>query len=215
MEKFDRQQNLRDNFNRFWSGVFSRHDSDATAEDYYAMMSLSDFIGLKQTLSDINNIITLQLTIKAVEYFLEMGIITDAQSLHMKRGILENKPNSNGYDIAYADGDVRIIAEIKGNIPCVGKNSSVNVGFKEYYGSNQLGQLLNDIRCLLKGKGKAQMNFVPAECGKFLFILYPGDTAISQLISKAVSEEYSVKLLADEPYDPVFAGVNIVPISIS
>ena len=62
--EYSRSQDLGQKFNECWKKIFK---SD---KDYFSLLSLSDFIKLKIAISDINNIITLRVTILFVDYFL-------------------------------------------------------------------------------------------------------------------------------------------------
>jgi hypothetical protein len=153
VQKYNRESELKGKFNEFIS-------SKVTSEykDYYSKLSIEDFVDIKTTLSDINNIITYKTTIRFLDWLREHFSYVDANYQVYLNEVLEAKPSGNGYDIMVT-GDVNIISEIKCNKP-------INNGFK--FGSAQRNGIIKDIQGLLEGKSKVK--FDPNEAYKFLVI---------------------------------------------
>lgn len=202
------------------SNSFQQNTLNST-EDFYSELSITDLIKLKLALSDINNIITLRLTLAAAKFLYANGIINEKQKEELIKAINKVSPNANGYDIEIQeDGNYPpVIAEVKANVPCVGIKTQINgitVGAR--YGANQKKRLLEDIDSLLNGKSKAtiQPNSNPAPL-KFIFVLDFGTGAIEDFI-KSLPQEYTGKVAL---YDPNYKlndldpnKVYIVPITI-
>ena len=154
---YQRDNELRRRINAFLQNAFSLPDND-----YYAQLDLKKLLSLKSALSDINNALTMRLTLG----FLDWATTTlsfDADSItKIRDSILAAKPSSNGYDI-YCPGPIPFIAEVKCNIP-------VNGSIK--YGANQRIGIAKDIHALQHGKSKALS--VESDCLKFMvFIDFP------------------------------------------
>lgn len=114
-------------------------------DDYYARLNTRDFLALKAALSDINNAVTMRLTLCFVAWVGRVLPVDALATDKLREAVLQSKPSSNGYDL-YCDGPAPFIAEVKCNVPI---NGSVR------YGSAQRTGILNDIDALLTGKAKA------------------------------------------------------------
>ncbi|MCM3584229.1 hypothetical protein M3182_00550 [Mesobacillus maritimus] len=66
VQTYNREDELKERFNQFIS-------SKVTGEniDYYSKLSIEDFVDIKTTLSDINNIITYKTTIRFMDWLRE------------------------------------------------------------------------------------------------------------------------------------------------
>lgn len=135
---YNREDDLRQQFNVAIQGLLK-----VPLADYYGKLSFEDVISLKKTLSVINNIVTLRLTLMLGEWICGRFKVKDADAV--KKAITACKPNANGYDIQLDDPDV--IAEVKCNMPTKGGN---------IYGAAQKNGLIKDMRSLLRGKSKSQ-----------------------------------------------------------
>lgn len=210
-----REDTLKKAFNSFWQNTLN------STEDFYSKLSVTDLIKLKLALSDINNIITLRLTLAAAKFLHTNWIINEKQKEELIKAINKVSPNANGYDIEIQeDGNYPpVIAEVKANVPCVGNKTQINgitVGAR--YGAKQKEELKKDIDSLRNGKSKAkiQPNSNPAPL-KFIFVLDFGTGAIEDFI-KSLPQEYTGKVVLYEPnyklndLDP--NKVYIVPITI-
>jgi len=153
VEKYNREAELKERFNQFISSKVTGEN-----KDYYSKLSIEDFVDIKTTLSDINNIITYKTTIRFMDWLREYFSYVDANYQVYMDEVLGTKPSGNGYDIMIT-GDVNILAEIKCNKP-------INNGYK--FGSAQRNGILKDIQGLLEGKSK--VNFDQNIAYKFLVI---------------------------------------------
>src|SRR3954464_37307 len=107
LKKYNRETELKERFNHFIS-------TKVTGEfkDYYSSLSVEDFVEIKTTLSDINNIITYKTTISFMNWLSDLfPYVKNNHQLYMDQ-VLGTKPSDNGYDIVVT-GEVNILAEIK------------------------------------------------------------------------------------------------------
>ncbi len=138
---YNREEALKERLNTVLNEVVGKEK-----RDYCSSMSFNDLLCLKTALSDVNNVITLRLTLSLVDWIGETFKLTEEKVAEMKQKVLSTKPNANGYDVDCNDPD--IVAEVKCNIP-INKGST--------YGADQKKGLLNDIQGLLSGKNKASL----------------------------------------------------------
>ena len=151
---YQRDNELRRRINGFLQNAFSLPESD-----YYAQLDLQKLLSLKSALSDINNALTMRLTLGFLDWATKT-LSFDADSItKIRDSILGAKPSSNGYDI-YCSGPIPFIAEVKCNIP-------VNGGAK--YGAAQRIGIAKDINALQHGKSKASS--VESHCLKFMVFI--------------------------------------------
>ena len=137
---YHREDELRRRINAFMRTAFSLPE-----EDYYARLDLKNLLLVKSALSDINNTLTMRLTLGFLTWA-SQALSLDADSIQKIRAeVLQTKPSSNGYDI-FCSGPIPFIAEVKCNIP-------INGGTK--YGSAQRIGIVKDIQALLSGKSKS------------------------------------------------------------
>lgn len=152
--KYNREKVLQERLNSFFITEFSLPESD-----YYSNLSAKGLIGLKSVLSDINNILTMKVTLSFVEWVSEMLGLDSKARKEITDIALGAKPNSNGYD-AWLGYPISFVAEVKCNIP-------INRG--NIYGSAQRRGIEKDLDGLLNGKRKA--NMLPHSCLKFFAFL--------------------------------------------
>lgn len=166
-----RTDTLKNSFNKFLNRILRTH-----GQDYYAKLSLSDFIELKKVISTVNNIITLQTTERFIEYLEQQGIITRNECDEMHKSVDATSANANGYDIQYRGrGGRGILAEVKCNIP-VGEHC---------FGAAQINGIRKDITGLLEGKLKSGIHDT-SEYLKFMVLLNTGEnieTAMNRIIA--------------------------------
>lgn len=196
----ERSDILKNAYNEFWRKVLN---SD---EDFYSKMSLGDFVELKKAISNINNIITLQVTNNFVDFLKEKGLVSKNQAGKIKRIVESTNANTNGFDIeypsqsskddaiVYAEGEQKIIAEVKCCIP-VNKNS---------YGGAQEESIIDDIDGLLNGKSKSNINQEELKNNYLKFLVLLGGhnederekvkTSAEKLITKAKQQGWNVEL---------------------
>lgn len=213
----DREHRLTESFNAFWSRLSARTTPDNA--DIYSSLSLADFIGMKNILSDINNIITLRLTIAAADFMRAQGIIDGDDHAEMLRQINNTAPNANGYDIEFVSSRTGkiIIAEVKANIPCGGRMHECPSGYApgDSYGAAQTDGIITDVRHLVTGKSKSAISPADTQCLKFLVLLDCRTKAIAGLIAKARSRNLPLELYAPGTAHPDNENVYLIPLEIS
>jgi hypothetical protein len=151
---FNREEFLRSRLNAFLSRSFDLPDND-----YYARLDIESFLGLKSVLADINNILTLRVSLAFVAW-VSARLNLNAQATHeLQTTILASKPNANGFDV-WLDHPVAFVGEVKCNVPI--NNGSI-------YGAQQRHGIEKDMTSLLEGKRKATID--PKSCLKFLAFL--------------------------------------------
>jgi hypothetical protein len=172
---YNRETELKEKFNQFISTKVT-----GEIKDYYSKLSVEDFVNIKATLSDINNIITYKTTISFMNWLSDhFPYVKKNYQLYMDL-VLGTKPSDNGYDIVVT-GEVSILAEIKCNKP-------INNGFK--FGSAQKNGIIKDIKGLLEGKSKEKM-VDPTKGYKFLVVYDFGEhtyKAMEHLIKNIPTE---------------------------
>lgn len=150
-----RDDKLASQLNKFWNGFLKTNDVD-----YYKRLTIFDFVKLKEAISNINNIITLQITEAFVEFLKNENIVSENQKNCIISQVVETNANANGYDIEWRDGSLSIIAEVKCNIP-VKQNS---------FGAAQRNGIVKDLDNLLKCKSKSNLDST-SDCLKFMVLL--------------------------------------------
>lgn len=111
-------------------------------------LTINDLVEMKKAISNINNLITLRVTLGFVDEICRLGIVNNEQAERMRKEVDEQHPNTNGFDVQ--DKECRIIAEIKCNIP-VGEKS---------FGAAQKNALKKDLQGLRNGKTKGDIDNV-------------------------------------------------------
>ncbi len=153
------EQQMRDDFNLFWNQFMK----NSQPVDYYGMLSPEQLIGLKKVLSDVNNIITMRVTLEFAKTLLNNQIINPVQYCEICRTIRSKGPNCNGFDVEYDGSKIQIVAEVKCNIP------ESSAGFK----GNQITHIKCDINNLQKGKSKSKIKNIK-NAYKFFVLLDDG-----------------------------------------
>lgn len=152
--KYDREEHLKSKLNAYLVQQFN-----LPKKDYYACLDAKGIIGLKSVLADINNILTLKVTLAFADWLVQKYNLDVEAEATLKSIVMDSKPNANGYDI-WLGYPVSFVGEVKCNIP-------INTGFK--YGSQQRMGIEKDIKGLLNGKLKASI--ASEKCPKFLAFL--------------------------------------------
>lgn len=150
IEEYNRERALQERFNSFIEA-----ELNLPQKDYYSMLSARGILRLKSALSDINNILTMKVSISFIEWLSKaLKFDEDVKEAALKIA-LETKPNTNGYDV-WLGYPICFVAEVKCNIP-------VNKG--NVYGSAQRKGIEKDLEGLLNGKRKSSI--LPHKCLKF------------------------------------------------
>lgn len=152
--QYHREEELKNRLNNFFITQFSLPE-----DDYYSRLDSEKIISLKIALSDINNLLTMKITISFVNWITKKFNLSQESEEKIMNEILSTKPSTNGYDIV-SDEIVKLIAEVKCNIP-------INSGKK--YGSAQRNGITKDLNNLLYGKTKSK--FDTNEYLKFMVFL--------------------------------------------
>jgi hypothetical protein len=141
-------------------------------KDYFSNLRQTELLELKTVLTDINNLLTLAMTIESVNWLIKFFDIDDnSRQLILKR-IDEIKPNTGGYDIQISE-PIKIIGEVKCIIP---------INNSDRFGSAQWDAILGDVIKLKKGKKTLPDT---SEYFKFLFLIDIGiksEHAINHLV---------------------------------
>lgn len=139
----NREEKLKLEFNNFLISKFKLDNID-----YYSLLSTNDFIDLKSFVSNVNNIVTMKLTLNFIETLTEFFHFSELDKSNIIQNVQSVNPNTNGFDIEI-ETPVKIIAEIKGNVP-------INDG--ETFGSAQKTAIKKDFNSLKNGKPKSFAN---------------------------------------------------------
>lgn len=150
---YQKDQELRQRLNTFLRDTFDLPDMD-----YYSRFDLKELLSLKSVLSDINNALTMRLTLGFIDWIGKALTLDESAISAARRDVLTTKPNTNGYDVHYKTSPA-FIAEVKCNVP-------INGG--RIYGSAQKNGIISDIEALLHGKSKA----APVEPGSLKFMVF-------------------------------------------
>lgn len=136
---FNKEEYLKNEFNNFWQDILGEK------QDFFSKMTDKNFDILKAALSNINNIITYNTTIKAIDNISKILKINDSEKVKIVEIVSATKPNDNGYDIEYVY-DKAFICEVKCNRPINGSNR---------FGSAQKNGITKDLEALIYGKSKS------------------------------------------------------------
>ncbi len=139
---YDREHKLQARLNQFFVEGFNLPE-----KDYAGNLSLLALLNLKTVLSDINNTITLKLSLGLADWVSQKFELNESATNELRRSILKTKPNSNGFDV-WLGYPITFVAEVKCNIPVNGGNK---------YGAQQKQGIISDIDALINGKRKASM----------------------------------------------------------
>jgi hypothetical protein len=137
---YQRGEALRLRINAFLRDAFALPEAD-----YYSRLDTKVLLGIKAALSDVNNALTLRLTVQFIAWVQRTLKIDESATTEIRSSVLRAKPSSNGFDI-HSARPLPFVAEVKCNIP-------INGGSK--YGSAQRAGILKDVKALRDGKSKA------------------------------------------------------------
>lgn len=164
-----RERKLQKSFDDFWNKAFKTNNIK-----YYERMDLLDIVGLKKIVAQINNIITLQTTLRFVDYLPQ-----DYNSIkeEIKQQIQKVDVNTNGYDIKFngaRSNKISFIAEVKCNIPKELKNTYS-------FMSQQVQEIKDDLTGLRNSnKDKSAINYC-----KFMIVL--DDDGVKEAMEKIIN----------------------------
>ena len=110
-------------------------------------IELNELITLKNTTAVINNFITYKLTLAFIKQLHTWEFVNDSQYKQIKASAEHTPVNANGFDVVY-QGNIGIVAEVKGNVPCQGTR----------FGAAQSKSIIKDLFALKNGKPKSISN---------------------------------------------------------
>src|SRR5512132_1991449 len=91
---FHREEALRSRINAFLREAFALPEAD-----YYARLDIKNLLRIKAALSDINNALTLRLTLQFVAWIQGALKLDDEAAVAVLASVLSVKPSSNGFDV--------------------------------------------------------------------------------------------------------------------
>ena len=141
MPTYNRKDDLSSAFNDFWQEALNSN------KDYYSKLTLKEFVHLKKAITNINNIITMLVTESFVKTLHKDGVISTPQQSKMLEQLFETHANTNGFDVEYSAGQMKIVAEVKCNIP-VNETS---------FGAAQENSIMEDVDHLFHSKKKSDL----------------------------------------------------------
>ena len=141
MSTYNRKDDLSAAFNSFWQEALN------SKEDYYSKLTLKEFVHLKKAITNINNVITILVTESFVNTLHNNGVISTPQQSEMLKQLFETHANTNGFDVEYSDNHMKIVAEVKCNIP-VNETS---------FGAAQENSIMEDVDHLFHSKKKSDL----------------------------------------------------------
>lgn len=185
---YQRDQELRRRLNTFLHDTFDLPDID-----YYGRFDLKELLSLKSVLSDINNTLTMRLTLGFIDWIGKVLYLDETTISAVRRDLLTTKPSTNGYDL-YCKTSPAFIAEVKCNVP-------INGG--RIYGSTQKNGIIDDIEALLHGKSKAAP-VVPGSLKFMVFLDLPEVRAANDHLKSSnarIAKEFVILGPQDIPVD--------------
>ena len=179
MSTYNRKNELLEAFNDFWQKALNSN------EDYYSKLTLKEFVDLKKAVANINNIITMLVTESFVHTLHKDSVISTSQQSEMLKQLFETHANTNGFDVEYSDKQMKIVAEVKCNIP-VNETS---------FGAAQENSIMDDVDHLFHSKKKSDLTpKVIQEYYKFMVFLDVENVhvAAQKLIQKLTKKGYQI-----------------------
>lgn len=156
---------IEDMLGRIENGIEEIYCNGKIKEDL-TIEGLSNF---KNKVSCINNTMALIQTVVFLDKLVEEGRISEEK----RKKILDriDKPNANGYDVY--DEDLKIVAELKGTVPCQDDNNK--------FGANQKKSIKQDLENLKvsasKNKGKKKET-VTSDFDRYIVVFDVAATAM-------------------------------------
>lgn len=154
--------------------------------DYYSKLKSADLLKLKTVLSDINNLLTLKLTVASTDWICEFFNIQESYKSKIIETIDLTKPNETGFDILIQE-PIKLIGEVKCTIP-------INNGNR--FGVAQSNSILDDIHKLKKGKKQLQDT---SEYVKFIFLIDLGEKTYDAI--KELLRQRNIRIETQIPLD--------------
>ena len=146
---------------------------------------MEDIINFKRNISCIDNLIAVEQAIVFLERLKANKKIDDSEY----KEIIEqmDAPNARGYDVFYNKNNRKIVAELKGTIPCEKKQTT--------FGANQRDAIIKDLRGLLKTKNEKKYGQLDGY-DKYMVLFDFAKAAMEDLLGKdklTVTEKEEIK----------------------
>lgn len=146
---------------------------------------MEDIINFKRNISCIDNLIAVEQAIVFLERLKANKKIDDSEY----KEIIEqmDAPNARGYDVFYNKNNRKIVAELKGTIPCGKKQTT--------FGANQRDAIIKDLRGLLKTKNEKKYGQLDGY-DKYMVLFDFAKAAMEDLLGKdklTVTEKEEIK----------------------
>lgn len=169
---FSKADYLKTEFNGFWQDILGED------KDYFTLMTAENFDVLKAALSNINNIITFNTTINAIDSIGTILKLNKSDLKLIKDIVNSTKPNDNGYDIEFRQCVTPFICEVKCNRPINGGNR---------FGSAQKNGITKDLKSLIYGKSKSVIKEDEINDFYKFMVIYEFDSDTTQAVTHYLS----------------------------
>lgn len=176
-QTYSRYAALGKDFDDYWN-----HALHSKNQKYFSQMELIDFVKLKKAISNINNIVTLLVTDRFIDYLLHCKIVSLTSATNMHEEVNATHANTNGFDIESIEA--KIVAEVKCNIPV---STSA-------FGAAQEESIIDDIVHLYMGKSKSKVKAEELEEYYKFMVLLDGDNVL-ECTQKIINKVNDKKLL--------------------
>lgn len=147
MTVFDREHYLQTELDKFLI-----EELGCPPGEYASRMDLDALMKLKRVVAGVNNLLTMKLTMRLIDWLEENGVLSNSNAELERKFQRANKPNTNGFDLECG----KVIAEVKCNVPVAGNR----------YGAAQRNSIIKDIQALTQGKSKTAVDVT----GKLKFL---------------------------------------------
>lgn len=136
-------------------------------KDYCAGLTLQQKLDIKKNYKNINNSITLDITLMFVDFLVNKRFVKKLEGENIKNKIRRTKANANGYDIQYYDpnNEKSFIAEVKCN------NPTTKDGIRYYFNGEQQNHIKNDIDHLKQDSNKYKKYEINENYYRFLVLM--------------------------------------------
>lgn len=168
---FSREASLTEKFKNKFNAIL-----DKGKKENYSQMPLADLLALKNELREINNIVTVRVTIAFVDFLEKENIISRSDAERIKEIVNKTNANENGFDLE--DEECHILAEVKCNNP-------TNEG--KLLGQQKRG-IQNDLAGLQNGKIKRK-NIDTKDYYRFMVLLDNEKPSIQNAIKELLNDK--------------------------
>ncbi len=154
---YSRQLDLEEKFNCYWNQTLKTN-----GVNYLKRFTTNDLVEMKKAISNINNLITLKVTLAFIDEICRLGIIDLEQAGKIREEVDRQHPNTNGFDVCCEKEKegIDFIAEVKCNIPVGG----------DEFGAAQMNGIIKDLEGMM-GEKKNHEKYQTSDCHKFMVLL--------------------------------------------